>query len=62
MKREYYSDSIESFIESNSTEILGRLVQEYDFPLEETQRDAWQEEIQILQTLLIGYKGAIFFE
>ena len=62
MNREYYSDSIENFLKSNPTEILGMLVQNYDFQLEGTQRDAWQEEIQILQNELIGYSGEIFFE
>ena len=54
MKREYYSDTIVNFLKSNPTEILGKLVQNYDFQLEETQRDAWQEEIQILQNVLNG--------
>ena len=62
MNREYYSDTIENFLKSNPAEILGILVQNYDFQLEETQRDAWQEEIQILQNVLIGYSGEIFFE
>ena len=62
MNREYYSDTIENFLKSNPSEILGILVQNYDFKLEETQRDAWQEEIQILQNVLIGYSGEILFE
>ena len=43
-------------------EILGELVKSNDFALEQTQRDAWLEEIDILQETLKPYKGSIYFE
>jgi len=62
MQREFYSNTIENFLKSNPQEILGIIAQNNDFPLELTQRDAWTEEIKILQRTLIGYQGSIYFE
>ncbi len=62
MRREYYSDTITDFLKSAPNEILGKLVQSNDFALEQTQRDAWVEEIHILQKALQPYKGSIYFE
>ena len=62
MKREYYSDSIANFRITTPNEILGILAKNNDFSLEQTQRDAWLEEINILQKVLSRYEGAIYFE
>lgn len=62
MRREYYSDTISDFLTKNNDEILGKLAQGNDFTLEQTQRDAWLEEIRILKTALLSYKGSIYFE
>jgi hypothetical protein len=62
MKREYYSDSIENFRKNSPDNILGILARNNDFSLEQTQRDAWLEEINILQKVLIQFEGAIYFE
>ena len=62
MKREYYSDTIANFLKITSNEILGELVKSNDFALEQTQRNAWLEEINILQKTLQPYKGSIYFE
>jgi len=62
MKREYYSDAIADFLKSTPNEILGKLAQNNDFALEQTQRDAWLEEIRILQKTLQPHKGSIYFE
>lgn len=62
MKREYYSDSITHFQITSPDEILSRLVRSNDFPLEQTQRDAWLEEINILQKVLSRFQGSIYFE
>jgi hypothetical protein len=51
MKREYYSDTVPNFLKSTNEEILGKLTLNNDFSLEQTQRDAWLEEIRILKTL-----------
>ena len=62
MKREYYSDSIINFLNTTPEEIIGQLVKSNEFPLEQTQRDAWLEEINILKLVLKGYQGPIYFE
>jgi len=62
MKREYYSDSIDSFLNTSPEEILGSIVANNQFNLEQTQRDAWLAEINILKEILRPYKGSIYFE
>ena len=62
MQREYYSDSIANFRETSPNEILGILAKNNEFPLEQTQRDAWLEEINILRKVLLHFEGAIYFE
>lgn len=62
MNRYYYSESIEKFLKSNPDEVLGVLTKNSDFDLGQNQRDAWVGEINILQKLLIDYKGKIYFE
>jgi predicted metalloenzyme YecM len=62
MKREYYSDSITNFIKTKPNEILGIFTRNNDFPFKRTQRDAWLEEIDILQKALFRFEGAIYFE
>jgi len=62
MRREYYSDSISAFVNTRPDEILGRIVSNNDFDLAQTQRDAWREEIGILQNILPSHQGSIYFE
>ncbi|MCX5635741.1 MAG: DUF2075 domain-containing protein [Planctomycetota bacterium] len=62
MKREYYSDEIVGFLRSTPEEILGKLAINNDFSLEQSQRDAWIEEIDILHKVLSPYQGHIYFE
>ena len=62
MRREYYSDTIANFLETDQNAILGKLAQSSEFALEQTQREAWLEEIRILQNFLQPYKGSIYFE
>lgn len=62
MRREFYSDTIVNFLKTTPNEIIGELVKSNDFALEQTQRDAWLEEISILQKTLQTYKGSIYFE
>ena len=51
MNRSYYSDAISSFCRKSTGDVLARLVQANEFALEQTQRDAWVEEIRILQAV-----------
>jgi hypothetical protein len=62
MKREFYSDKIPDFLKRSEDEILGKLAQGNDFALEQTQRDAWLEEIRILRKVLQNYDGSIYLE
>ena len=62
MNRAFYAEDITAFLDTPPETILGRLAQKNTFSLESTQRDAWQEEIHILQDTLLGYKGTIYFE
>jgi hypothetical protein len=62
MNRSYYSDTISSFCRKSTGDVLARLVQANEFALEQTQRDAWVEEIRILQATLTAYEGGIYFE
>lgn len=62
MQREYYSDSIANFLQSSTTEILGRLALNNDFALIQAQRSAWLEEIDILRKVLEPFRGSIYFE
>lgn len=62
MKREYYSNSIAGFRTTVPDLILGELARSNDFSLEQTQRDAWLDEIVILQKALARFKGTVYFE
>ncbi len=64
MQREYYYNSIDGFLDADPQKILGILAARNEFSLEQTQRYAWQEEIEILHEELLSfrYNGCIFFE
>ncbi len=62
MKRWYYSDSIDVFLRSSSEEILGKLTMNSDFSVEQSQRRAWLEEIDILRNVLQSYGGSVYLE
>ena len=64
MNRAFYSNTISNFLNSSTDEIIGKLAINNPFPLEQTQRDAWLEEIKILKDVLATYKnrGSIYLE
>ncbi len=62
MKRAYFSSSFTDFGRSSPEEILGRLTQSSPFAVEPAQRDAWLQQIDILQPLLRDRSGRIYFE
>ncbi|MBI3172912.1 MAG: DUF2075 domain-containing protein [Chloroflexi bacterium] len=62
MRRAYYSDKISDFLNRSEDEVLGKLAQGNEFSLEQTQRDAWIEEIHILKSVLQPYTGSVYFE
>jgi hypothetical protein len=62
MNRAYYNDSITEFIVTSPEEIIGKIALKNQFPLEQTQKDAWLAQIIILKDVLPPYKGSIYFE
>jgi len=63
MERAYYHNTVEKFLIDELNSILGVLVRNHEFSLEEQQRNAWQYQISLLKEALSTYKnGYIFFE
>ncbi len=62
MKRWHYGSTIGEFLVTSEQEILGKLVEKHAFSLEQTQRNAWVEQISILKNTLGPYAGRIYFE
>lgn len=64
MNRAFYSNTLPAFLNSSDEQILGILALNNQFALEQTQRDAWLEEIRILKTVLENYRNdeAIYLE
>jgi len=62
MRRDYYSDSISNFLNTSPDEILGKLIRNSNFSVEQSQRDSWLEEITILKNTLSDIGGAIYLE
>jgi len=64
MNRAFYSNPISNFLNSSPEEIIGILALNNQFSLEQSQRDAWLEEIEILKEVLRSYRnnGSIYFE
>lgn len=62
MQRAYYSNIIDGFLADEPDAVLGQLVRHSEFPVEQSQRDAWLTEIGQLKSNLIGYTGSIYLE
>lgn len=63
MERCYYADYVKTFVSKNNDEILGKLVSSSDFDSSIFQKNAWQEEINILKNELALFSdGFIAFE
>ena len=59
----YYNSLIIDFINTDENQILGQLTQAHGFSLEMQQRNAWLEQIKILQQELAWLdRGQVFFE
>src|SRR5687768_1143029 len=58
----YYSDRTHRFLATPHDQILGVLAAANPFSLEPRQKDAWQEEIEILRTAVQGITGTIYLE
>lgn len=53
---------VHRFLSESPTKILGFLTASSAFSLDTTQRDAWQQEIIILQSSLTGLQGTLYLE
>ncbi len=62
MKRAYYSNNVANFLKDDPDAILGQVVRESQFAVEQSQRDAWLEQIDCLKHCLVGLSGSIYFE
>jgi len=62
LNRYYYSSSISDFINSPVNSIIGELALNNEFNLEQTQRNAWNIEIDELKKSLVNHEGSIYFE
>jgi len=62
MNRAYYSDTIENFLKTDDTKILGDLAISHTHALEDLQKNAWIRQIAILKSTLFDLSGFVFFE
>lgn len=62
MLRYYYSCTISSLLCEKPEFIVGNLVKNHEFPVEQSQRDSWFTEIQILKNVLKNMTGSVYFE
>ncbi|RPJ14851.1 MAG: DUF2075 domain-containing protein [Deltaproteobacteria bacterium] len=60
--RAWYDASIAEFLQTLPDTVIGRLARNGDFALLSTQKDAWLEQIRLLQTCLVGLTGSLFLE
>ena len=58
----YYSKSVLEFVSSSQNEILGEIVKNGRLEFTAEQQLAWETQIDLLQTILPGTSGHIFFE
>jgi hypothetical protein len=60
--RAWYGASIADFLKAQPDTVIGRLSRNSDFALLPTQKDAWLEQIRLLQICLVGLTGSLFLE
>ena len=57
----YYKDTIRSFKEKSTAEIIGTITLKNQFDSTPLQNKSWAQEIDILKASLGDYEGTIFF-
>jgi hypothetical protein len=62
LQRAWYGAPIAQFLSGAPTAISGELLENSDFPVLPSQRDAWIAEINILQGCLQGVRGSVYLE
>ncbi|MCC7510599.1 MAG: DUF2075 domain-containing protein [Planctomycetes bacterium] len=60
--RAWYSASLADFVVARSEAIFGELARHSEFAVERTQGDAWQGQIEMLQSALAGLNGRVLLE
>lgn len=58
----YFKDTIESFLQKGTEEVIGAISLANQFDSTQLQNKSWEIQIPILKNALVGYRGAIFFE
>lgn len=58
----YYKDSIFSFLEKSTEEIIGEIALSNQFDSTISQNKSWEAQIPLLKNSLSTFKGTIFFE
>ncbi len=58
----YFKDTIQSFLQKTTEEIIGSITMFNQFDSTSSQNKSWEQQIYILKKALIGYQGTIFFE
>lgn len=62
MERFYYGETIAEFLAEEPDAIFGALSQAESFDTAREQKNAWNEEIGLLKSILQEYSGDVFFE
>lgn len=62
--RAYYADRLDQFLGRSPDEIIGLLTRASRFSVDQSQREAWLEQIAILRHALLSYarRGKVYFE
>lgn len=63
-RRWAYAAPVEVFLGEDAHAILGQLTERSDFPVEEAQKLAWLQQVELLKSLLAGFdgRGALYLE
>ncbi len=62
MNRSYYSNQISDFLLDDNSRIIGELALNHGFDLDELQKNAWKQQIEILKDQFNQIQGHMFFE
>ncbi len=60
--RAYYHSSFQDFFTTSNEEILGHLSKKSELELDQSQRNAWVVEVEVLRETLTGLDGDVFLE
>lgn len=62
MKRSYYQNTTDKFLTEDSNSIFGQLAKNHQYDLEDQQKNAWLNQIEILKSKLNDIQGNVYFE